>query len=348
MNERTRICYFIGSLKYGGAQKHLVELINNLDEDIFEIFLVLGNEQNGFADQINLDNDHYLSLNINKYYGFDGIRKLFKFIKFIKYNRIDILHSYLFECNVYAAFVKVFMPGVRFIMSIRNMNYTHGKYKVLSTKMASLLANYVTVVCNKVGEYVIERERINPDKIITLYNAVDENIFSFVKNTKSDKTIRIACVASLNYRKGQEYLLQAVQLLCQRTRDVHLYLIGDGKNRANLEKLANDLEISEHVTFTGYISNVRELLQDIDIGVLSSFEEGMSNALLEYMAMGIPSVTTDVGGNHEVNIDGETGFIVQPRSVNELAVAIDKLVVDDDLRNSMGSHAIDRIKMSSQ
>lgn len=347
-NNRIRVCYFIGSLKIGGAQKHLVELINSLDRNKFDIYLVTGEERVGFGEQLDLDSSHLLCLGLDKYYDFNGIISLFTLIAFLKKNKINILHSYLFECNVYSAVVKIFRPTTKFIMSIRNMNYTHGPKKILLTRFASMIANYVTVVCDKVGEFVVNREKINPGKIVTLYNAVDNDIFYLHSkvhdNAENENNIIITCVASLNYRKGQEYLIKAIHSLIKRGRKIHLWLLGDGKNRDTLVKLTKELGLSGHVTFYGYVKNVREILTNVDIGVLSSFEEGMSNALLEYMAMGIPAVTTDVGGNREVNLDGVTGYVIPPRDIESLADALDKLVSNSNLRYEMGVKGRQRIK----
>ena len=344
--DRIRLCFFIGSLKIGGAQKHLVELINCLDRNIFDVFLVIGNNEDGFKEQLNLDPKYILCLELDKYYNLSGLKGLFVLTKYLKNNKIDILHSYLFECNIYSSIVHIFTPGIKFIMSIRNMNYTHGRLKIIATHYASVIANHVTVVCNKVGQYVVEREKINPNKITTLYNAVDNIIFTLPTNrlkNNDDGSISIVCVASLNYRKGQEYLLDAISLLLNQGRKIQLYLLGDGKNRKVLEELSIKLGISDIVTFAGYVKDVRESLGHMDIGVLSSFEEGMSNALLEYMAMGIPVVTTDVGGNREVNLDGVTGLVIPPRNSVVLANALDKLITDNNLRHNMGVNAKQRI-----
>ncbi|MCF6281217.1 MAG: glycosyltransferase [Candidatus Polarisedimenticolaceae bacterium] len=340
-----RICYFIGSLKIGGAQKHLVELINCLDRDKFDLFLVLGKDEDGFNDLLNLNEHKILRLGLSKYYDLSGLKGIFKLIEFLKTNKINILHSYLFECNIYSSFASLFIPKMKFIMSIRNMNYTHGRSKVLSTYLASMQADYVTVVCDKVGDFVINREKINPNKLVTLYNAVDDNVFSLHKHNtiKNQDTLNIVCVASLNFRKGHEYLIEAITILLNKDHNIQLYLLGDGKNRSNLEQFAASLGIAGNVSFAGYVTNVREHLLQMDIGVLSSFEEGMSNALLEYMAIGLPVVTTDVGGNREVNIDRVTGFVIPPKDSVAMAYALEQLITSDDLRHDMGIQANKRI-----
>lgn len=344
--DRIRICYFIGSLKYGGAQKHLSDLINNLDRSDFEPFLVLANSHGHFLQGLKLDQDHILDLKLKRFYDWTGLCGLLKILKFITRNKIQIFQSYLFECNVYGALTKIFVPKLRYIMSIRNMNIKHKFERVVAIRIASWLSNYVTVVSRRVGEFVITREKINPKKIYTLYNSVDYGEYALsdrrVRNEK--KFIDIGCVASLNFRKGHDYLFRALVIILEKNSSVRLHLLGDGKRRGELECLAQQLNIGDKILFRGYIPNVKEYLGDMDIFVLPSLEEGMSNALLEAMAIGLPSVTTDVGGNREVNEDGDTGFVVPPKDAIGLADALNKLILDTNLRNRMGSRAKVRIR----
>lgn len=345
--KKVKICYFIGSLKFGGAQKHLVDLINNLDKNIFDVFLILGNDKGYFFDKLNIEKDHILHLNLRRYYDLSGLIGILKVVKYLWLNQIDIFHSYLFECNVYGAICRLFKPKMRYLISIRNMNYTYSSRKIVSLKIASWVSNYVTVVCKKVGEFVVEREKINPSKIKVLYNSVDHLAYSCSKVKKngfqSDGAINIACVASLNYRKGHDYLLKALNLILKENKYVMLHLFGDGKQRNELEVIAREIGVDKNVIFHGYVKDMADYLSGMDIFVLSSLEEGMSNALLEAMSAGLPSVTTDVGGNAEVNIDGKTGFVVPSKDDTKLADSILKLVRDEALRMEMANNAHKRV-----
>jgi glycosyltransferase involved in cell wall biosynthesis len=103
------------------------------------------------------------------------------------------------------------------------------------------------------------------------------------------------------------------------------------------------LQIQEHVCFTGYQKDVRPWLAALDIFVLSSDWEGMSNALLEAMAAGLPVVATAAGGTPDVVAEGRTGLLVPPRDPCALAEAIESLVRDPDLRHSMGRAGRERV-----
>jgi glycosyltransferase involved in cell wall biosynthesis len=138
----------------------------------------------------------------------------------------------------------------------------------------------------------------------------------------------VGSVGCLAPRKDYATLLDALALLRGRGRDFRVELVGDGPERAALEAHAASLGLSDRVRFLGERPDVDRLLPTMDVFVLSSREEGIPNALLEAMAAGRPSVATAVGGTPEVMRDGETGWIVPPRSPERLAAALEQALDD--------------------
>lgn len=146
---------------------------------------------------------------------------------------------------------------------------------------------------------------------------------------------KIVFVGRLKEQKGVHILLQAL-----RDIDEELLVVGDGPERERLESLAEDLGVTAE--FVGWVEpdSVSEYLQQGKAFVLPSVTgEGLPNALLEAYAHGLPVVATDTGGTADAIIDGETGFVVDPGSVPDLADAIEKLCQDDEQRSSMGETA---------
>lgn len=136
--------------------------------------------------------------------------------------------------------------------------------------------------------------------------------------------------------KGLRVLLQALESLIVDYPDLHLTLIGDGPDRAELERLASPL--GKSVTFTGYMSQaeVAEAMRQCDIFVLPSFAEGVPVVLMEALASGRPVVATAVAGVSELVEEGRSGFIVPPGDPVALADGIRKLADDPALRDAMG------------
>jgi glycosyltransferase involved in cell wall biosynthesis len=147
----------------------------------------------------------------------------------------------------------------------------------------------------------------------------------------------------LSEKKGQADLLEAAARVMEYVPGVRLRLVGDGPLRAALEARASALGIHDRVDFAGAIPDGVRTLADMDVFVLPSHMEGMSNSLLEAHAAGLPVVATDVGGNREVTQDGATGYIVPPRDPMALADAILRMIKDPARAQALGAAGRTRI-----
>jgi glycosyltransferase involved in cell wall biosynthesis len=116
-----------------------------------------------------------------------------------------------------------------------------------------------------------------------------------------------------------------------------LLIIGDGPCRENLENLTKDLGLKQNVRFLGMRSDVPELLKLMDIFVLSSIFEGVSNTILEAMATGLPVIATNVGGNPDLIEDSETGILVPKEDVSTLATVLERYILDHTIMKRHGT-----------
>jgi glycosyltransferase involved in cell wall biosynthesis len=152
----------------------------------------------------------------------------------------------------------------------------------------------------------------------------------------------VAVLSRLNPMKGIEYFLEAAVTIGSRFPAVRFLIIGGanynggGSYKMQIEKHAKDLGLESHVIFTGFRTDVHEILPEIDITVLPSLSEGLSNALLESMAAGVPTIATRVGGTPEAVEDGVTGLLVPPRDPGSLAQAMALLLENPELARRFG------------
>ena len=153
-----------------------------------------------------------------------------------------------------------------------------------------------------------------------------------------DEHFRILCLGRLVAAKGQAVLLDAVRLLARQGRPVHATFAGDGPDRQRLETMAREYGVTEHVAFLGAVNpeSVRGLYAATDAFVLPSFAEGIPVVLMEAMAMEVPCVTTVVNGIPELITSGESGLLVSPSDAAQLADAIENLIANPALRQSLG------------
>jgi len=181
-------------------------------------------------------------------------------------------------------------------------------------------------------------ETLDEIEIPIIYNGVDtETFYPGIQNSES---INILCVGRLIERKGQHHLLRAFARLRQDLPDFNLQLTlaGTGDAESALKTLTERLGVAEQVRFAGFIprQTMPEIYRQADIFVLPSRSEGMSIALLEAMASGLPVVVTDTGGTQELVSHGENGLVAGWADVERLAQALKQLLQDKALRESMG------------
>jgi glycosyltransferase involved in cell wall biosynthesis len=154
----------------------------------------------------------------------------------------------------------------------------------------------------------------------------------------------VGTVGRLNAQKGHTYLLQAAERLAERRSDIEWVIAGDGELRARIEDEARLRGLEHHVRFLGHRKDVPEILAALDVFVLSSNFEGMCFAVAEALAVGVPVVATDVGGVSQSVVDGETGLLVPPRDATALADAIERLVDDGDAATRLGRAGRKRVE----
>jgi len=147
-------------------------------------------------------------------------------------------------------------------------------------------------------------------------------------------------VGRLVEHKGVAFLIKSIKLCQRRGLNVKCVIAGEGPDRESLEKLVNYEGLNETVIFLGLRHDVADLLSAIDLLVQPSIvREGLPLSLCEGASIGLPLVATAIGGNTEIVLDQENGFIVPPRDAETLAEKIGRLATDDSLRRSMGDRS---------
>jgi glycosyltransferase involved in cell wall biosynthesis len=168
---------------------------------------------------------------------------------------------------------------------------------------------------------------------------VDEAVFRPTEVAHSAEVTRLVSIGRLHPSKGQPILLMALLKLIERGMPVHLELIGGGADRTRLEGIIVKQGIEQHVTLHGPLSHIatRNILQQADIFVLSSFAEGVPVALMEAMASEVACVSTFVAGVPELISSTSEGLLVPPASVDKLAEALEVLIHDPVRRQAIAT-----------
>jgi glycosyltransferase involved in cell wall biosynthesis len=191
----------------------------------------------------------------------------------------------------------------------------------------------------------VERELLDAgvpgERITTIPNGIDPQVAPEGFDGRLHRPPRVLFVGRLHHQKGVDVLLRAARLL--RERDPHLavsyQVVGDGPLRDELSALTRELGLTKEVEFWGERGDVPSFLRDTDVFVLPSRAEGISNALLEAMSLGLPVIVSAVPGNEDVVEHEREGLLVQVDDPGSLTTAIRRVLGDADLRERLGHHA---------
>lgn len=207
-------------------------------------------------------------------------------------------------------------------------------------------ADQVLSVSSRLAERMVSEMRYPHDRVRTLRNGVDLSRFRTGQRLAAREWLRltgnelvIGTVGRLVPVKDQATLLDAVAILRNRGVRVTTVIAGDGPLRERLREKAVSLGIAADVRLLGHRSDVDRVLAALDVFVLSSVSEGLSNTILEAMATGVPVVATRVGGADELVVDGVTGTLISAGSPDGLATALEELLLDGVQREAMGTAA---------
>lgn len=229
------------------------------------------------------------------------------------------------------------------------------KYRLLRRWLAPFIACFVAV-SNDLAMWLREGIGLAPGKVTCIPNGIDTACYRPATDAPRERpllgplappgTLLIGSVGRLDAVKDQASLVTAFKMLCNndpglRVR-LHLVIIGEGRERQRLEKLAADM--SDRVHLLGNRADVAPLLRECDIFALSSRAEGIPLTVLEAMASGLPVVATDVGGVGEVVVSEQTGMLVAPSDPAALAAALDRYIHDPALRCRHGGAARARVE----
>ena len=202
------------------------------------------------------------------------------------------------------------------------------------------------VVCNcQAAADLLKKHGLDEEKLAVIPNYVPREAFEDVAPAlaKKEGVIRIGMVARMNHAvKNHPLLLRAFAILA-REAPMELVLAGDGPLRSGLEQLASELGIAGKVIFLGDRRDIGAVLRSLDVAVLTSKSEALSNAILEAMAAGLPVVASRVGGNTELVEEGKTGFLFSVGNEQELVTALHTVLTSSEVRIQMGSEARRRV-----
>lgn len=345
---KTKIMIFIYSLSGGGAERTIVNLINNLNKKKFEVVLVLGTTNN--SDYIDLIDDKIKLIILNS----KKLRySLLKLRNCIIKEKPDILFSTINANNIIMLLARLLIfKNIPTIVRESNNRTQSGSVTLLNKLITNLLYNYVAskviALSKGVKEDLVNNFFIKENKIQVIYNPVEvEKIKQLSKQklngfNKNNNEKLIISVGRLVEQKDYPTLIKAFSILEKKVSS-RLIILGKGPLEKKLKKICKDYGLEEKVQFVGFKNNPYKFMRAADLFVLSSKWEGFGHVIVESMAVGTPVISTDCkSGPSEIIGKNEYGKLVSVGNAEELSKNIISLLENPTLLDFYSKQGIKR------
>ncbi|MCX6357792.1 MAG: glycosyltransferase [Candidatus Aureabacteria bacterium] len=350
MDTPAKVLYVIINLELGGAERQLVELVCGLDPERFSPHVCClrggGPLLARLAARTSPVTVHASpSINYRKKAVAAALlwRHMRELARLARCVRPDIIHGILPMACVAAGFAARLARVPVLVTSRRSLGcYKEGRFLLRQLEnLVNRRADAVVANSEAVQRDTVARERIDPRKISVIYNGVNVPADGSVQGWRAltGRDIRgpvACCVANFFPYKGHLELIAAAGLVARDIPGFRLLLVGDGRERAAIERAIGAGRLGDNVILLGNRSDSMEIIRASQCVALASHEEGFPNVLLEAMAAGKPVVATNVGGVPEIVRDGETGLLVPARDPGALAGALLRVLRDGPLAERMG------------
>jgi len=355
--DRIEILFIIDYFhRTGGTEKHLAQLIAGLPADAFRCSVVafdLG--ANPLLDALRARGVPIISVPVGREYVLNAVLQAWRLSRLIRRNRYDIVQTFHQKADTYGALIAR-LSGVKHLISSKRDTGQLRKpwHFFLNRRLKSLFDAFI-VVAEAVRVAVIANDRLPPSRITTIYNGVDIARFT-VPSAQQRRDARthlgfaaedfvVGMVAGFRPEKNHDVFFAGLLQAAPSIPSLKVVAVGAGPLLGRFRERTAQTELGARTVFAGDVPEVLPCLWAMDVGCLTSgSNEGFSNAILEQMAVGLPMIVTDVGGNAEAVIDGENGRVIPPLDAAALSRALIDLHRNPARAAAMGRASRTRIE----
>lgn len=352
---KVKILLIISSLHQGGAERVITYLASYLSNDKYEISLILYEKIGEYLGEIP---DYVRIYDFQKESSWDFLKLIFRTRQVIKEIRPDIVLSFLFYTNIVTGLAVCFLRR-KFKVLFSERSYPP---EYLRRTTFGWIKKWLIIFTYRTADLIITNSKntkialekyfyVDPEKVKTIYNPIalseviarsrDEISHPFFEKNISQVIISVGRLAE---SKRFDRLLRVFSLVRKNNQGVSLIVVGEGEQRTDLYDLAVQLSVHESVDFVGFKENPWAWISRADLYVLPSDYEGFPNVLLEAMACETPIVSTDcLSGPRELITDGKNGLLVPTLDEEGMAVAVDRLLNDKELRRGFSREGLKKI-----
>lgn len=338
---RPAVFLMTNTLETGGSERQFVTMANALDRDRFSVDLGCLKQFGPFLSEVE---------GIMRFpaggslFGLQSLRSRLALSRYLRRQKTAVAQSFDFYSNLMLA------PAARFA-GVPVVLGSHRQLGDLLTATQFRAQNAAfrlcdRVVCNsRAAAERLQQAGIRSAKLEVIPNGLPDKLFAPAEPAlpRDPKVVRIGMISRMNHQvKQHDMFLRVAARLARRIPQARFVLIGDGPLRPALEALVAQLELSDRVIFLGDRRDIPAVFASLDVSVMPSSSESLSNVIMESMAAGVPVVASNVGGNPELVENGKSGLLLPPGDEGQFAAALETLLARPDLRKQFGAAARER------
>lgn len=350
---RRKVFFLLDSLNIGGTEVQAVELALRIGVKGYDVTLGCLRVRGPLLERLKGSD-----IVIQEFYpkgGFDsihGVYRMLRLAKFLRGGQFQIFHAHDLYSNILGIPSAVVARVPVIISSQRDLSHLN-PYRTRKRAWIRRLQNLSTAVLansKAVRDSLLADHNFAAEKIRVIHNGVDTDRWGhgnrdrtwLVPSGAGEKWIVL--VGNMNSDvKGHPFLITAAAEVVREFPNTRFVLVGDGSQRPDFEQKVAQLGLQRNFLFLGRRDDVPKVLSACDIAVLPSKAEGLPNAVLEYLATGLPAIATRVGGSAEIIQDGKNGLLTPTEDSSALAGAILRLLRDPSLSARLGQNGRDYV-----
>jgi L-malate glycosyltransferase len=329
------IGFLFSDFEPGGTERQMSELVRRLDPRRWQVHVGCFRAEGPWLDRVR-EAAPVTEFHVGSLRSAQTLGRAKTFARWCSERNIAVLHTVDLPSNIFgqpaAALARV---PVR-IANRREVNPGRAVHELIAQRIGYACAHGVVANCGAAAAR-LRREGVPSRKISIVPNGLD--LEAYVPREPSGVVRRVATVANLRREKGHDVLLQAAAIVVRQFPDARFDLVGAGPELAMLRAQAEALGLGNAVSFLGHCEDVPARLAVADLFVHPSRSEAFPNAVLEAMAIGLPTIASAVGGLLEVIEHGRTGALVPPGDPVALACEINRLMADPARAAQLGAAA---------
>lgn len=345
---RRKVFYLVDSLNVGGTETQAVELALRLPASEYQITMGCLRAHGPLLDKLKGS-----AVTVREFHpggGLDspaGLYQAARLTAYLRREKFDVVHTHDLWSNL-MGIPAARLAGVPAIISSRrdlaHFDWYQGKKRRWLRRIQNL-SSVVLANATPIRDALIAEDGFAPEKLRVIHNGVDTGKFQRGKRDRArlfpgaDDARLVVLVGNMHSDvKGHPWLIAAAPAVLEEFPNTRFIFAGDGESRTAFETQVAQLGLQLDFIFLGRRSDIPDVLASCDVAVLPSRAEGLPNAVLEYMAAGLPTVASNVGGNAELVEDGVTGFLVPPENSQALSAALLRVLRDPELSHRIATN----------